>query len=112
MFSRGFERDPEAFRSSMRCYFDSIGRIDPFDALGLPEFLPRFARGQERAAIKFFESAVDSIFAERRHLIANDRSDIPRDLLALLLAAGDPKPSEAPNHGEIPANILTFFASG
>src|SRR5258706_7516901 len=90
MFSESSELDPEEFRSAMRSYFDSIGRIDPLDALGIPQFVPRPTRRAERAALRFFQSAVDKIIEERRKRIDDGSRPAPHDLLALLLEAGDP----------------------
>src|SRR5438874_6530532 len=43
IFSDGLGRNPEEVRDAMRAYFDTIGSIEPFDLLGLPDFVPRFA---------------------------------------------------------------------
>jgi cytochrome P450 len=40
IFSDGLGRDTEDFREAMRSYFDTIGQIDPFDLLNLPEGAP------------------------------------------------------------------------
>ncbi len=109
IFSDGIGRDADSFREAMRIYFDTIGRIDPFDALGLPDFLPRLTRGPEREAVQFFHLAVDAIIAERRAAIA-DGSAVPRDLLTLLLEAG--KDSATLDESEVRANIVTFIAAG
>jgi cytochrome P450 len=109
VFSDGIEGDAESFRTAMRTYFDTVGRIDPFDALGLPEFLPRLSRGAERDAIGYFNAAVDAIIGERRRTMAEGRA-VPRDLLTLLLEAGE---ADCPlDESEIRANIITFIAAG
>lgn len=41
IFSDGFGRNPEEIRFAMKAYFEAIGRIDPFDVLGLPNVIPR-----------------------------------------------------------------------
>jgi cytochrome P450 len=112
MFSEGMELDPEEFRSAMRTYFDSIGRIDPFDALGLPEFVPRPTRRAERAALRFFRSSVDSIIKERRKRTSDGSSTAPRDLLTLLLEAADPHSGHPLSEAEVRANVVTFIAAG
>jgi len=38
IFSDGLSRNTEDVRAAMRVYFDSIGRIDPLDILGVPDF--------------------------------------------------------------------------
>src|SRR5262249_42743914 len=40
IFSDGLGRDTEDFQEAMRCYFDTIGQIDPFDLLNLPDMIP------------------------------------------------------------------------
>ena len=109
VFSQGLGHDAEQFRDAMRCYFDSLGRIDPFDALGLPAFLPRPTRFGERSALRFFDAAVDTIIAQRRRLVARERGDVPRDLLTLLLEAAD---QHALSEAEVRANLITFIAAG
>src|SRR5262249_45586212 len=89
MFAQGLGHDTEHFRDAMRAYFDSLGRIDPFDALGLPAFLARSSRFDERTRLRFFDTAIDAIIEERRGLIARSPGGAPRDLLTLLLEAAD-----------------------
>ncbi|HUO93891.1 MAG TPA: cytochrome P450 [Rhizomicrobium sp.] len=111
IFSQGIEREIDDFQSAMRIYFDTIGRIDPMDALGLPEFLPRPTRFRARGAIRFFDEAVDAIIERRRRLLAEAPGESPRDLLTLLLEARDA--SGAPlDEKEVRANIFTFIAAG
>ena len=40
IFSDGLGRDASQVRHAMRVYFDRIGRIDPLDILGVPNFVP------------------------------------------------------------------------
>src|SRR5712675_1592297 len=44
IFSDGLGRDTEDFRAAIRSYFDTIGQIDPFDLLNLPDVVPRLTR--------------------------------------------------------------------
>jgi cytochrome P450 len=60
IFSDGLGGDTEEVRAAMRIYFDSIGRIDLFDLLGLPPFAPRLSRlgaGPSRRAARGWRSA-------------------------------------------------------
>jgi cytochrome P450 len=112
IFSDGLGRHPDDVRHAMTTYFDTIGRIDPFDVLGLPSVLPRLTRWQARATLRFFDAAVDDIVAKRRRQLAEDPRRGPRDILTLLLEAQDPETGQGMSEEEVRANILTFIAAG
>jgi cytochrome P450 len=112
IFSDGLGGDPEDVRNAMRTYFDTIGRIDPFDVLGLPDFVPRLGRRRVRPALRFFDAAVDAIIAMRRSRLAEDPSGMPRDILTLLLEAQDPETGQGLSEAEVRANVITFIAAG
>jgi cytochrome P450 len=96
----------------MKAYFDTIGQIDPLDLLGVPAVVPRPSRWRLRPMLRLFEDAIDTIISTRRQRIAENRSDVPRDILTLLLEARDPETGETLSETEIRANILTFIAAG
>jgi cytochrome P450 len=96
----------------MRSYFNTIGRINPLDALGLPAFLPRLTRWRARSALRFFDGAVDAIIAERRRLLAEAPDEVPRDILTLLLESRDPQSGAALSEAELRADIVTLIAAG
>jgi cytochrome P450 len=113
IFSDGLGRNPEEVRNAMRAYFDTIGIIEPFDLLGLPDFVPRLASLRIGRQLRVFDSAIDTIMENRRRRLAGSgRADIPRDILTLLLEARDPDTGEAMSDTEIRANIITFIAAG
>lgn len=112
IFSDGLGRDAEDIRMAMKRYFETIGRIDPFDMFGVPDFLPRPGRWKLRPMLRVFESAIDTIISTRRERITNDPDGAPRDILTFLLEASDPETGEALTEAEIRANILTFIAAG
>jgi len=72
IFSDGLGRAPEDIRLAMKGYFETIGRIDPFDMLGVPDFAPRPGRRKLRPMLRVFESAIDTIISTRRERIAAD----------------------------------------
>jgi cytochrome P450 len=111
IFSDGFGRTAEEIRVAMKTYFDTIGRIDPLDMLGVPLAVPRLSRWRLYPALRLFEGAIDSIIDHRRRQIA-DGADVPPDLLTLLLKARDPETGDALSETEIRSNILTFIAAG
>jgi cytochrome P450 len=112
IFSDGLGRASEDIRLAMKSYFDTIGRIDPFDMLGVPDFIPRPARWKLRPALRVFESAIDTIISTRRARIASDPDNAPRDILTFLLEAADPETGASLSEAEVRANILTFIAAG
>jgi len=112
IFSDGFGRDPDEVRAAMTAYFETVGRIDPLDILGVPAVVPRPTRRKLRPTLRFFEETVDEIIAARQRRLAADPSCAPRDILTLLLEARDPDTGTALSDVEIRANILTFIAAG
>jgi len=112
IFSDGLGRDTEDFREAMRTYFDTIGQIDPFDVLNLPEIFPRMTRWKTRPMLRFFETAVDDIIARRRRRLAEEPGRVQRDILTLLLEAKDGETGRGLTEAEIKANIITFIAAG
>ncbi len=111
LFSQGLGRDPSEFQRAVTRYFDTIGRIDPLDLLGLPQFLPRFGRLRGRATLELFARAVDDIIEARTSLLGSGAS-APNDILTLLLSAQDPETGEGVSEDDVRANIVTFIAAG
>ena len=112
MFSDGLGRDTEDIRIAMKHYFEAIGKLDPFDVLGVPAAVPRLSRWKVRPMLRLFESAIDTIIATRRKRLADEPDAVPRDILTLLLEARDPETGAALSETEVRANILTFIAAG
>jgi cytochrome P450 len=112
IFSDGFGRDPDEIRAAMTAYFETVGRIDPLDVLGVPAVVPRPSRRKLKPTLRFFEKTVDDIIAARQRRLAADPANAPRDILTLLLEARDPDTGTPLSDIEIRANILTFIAAG
>ena len=112
MFSDGLGRNTEEIRVAMKHYFEAIGKLDPFDVLGLPAAVPRLSRWRLRPMLKLFECAIDNIVATRRRRLAENPDKVPRDILTLLLEAHDPDTGETLSEAEVRANILTFISAG
>jgi cytochrome P450 len=112
IFSDGLGRNPDDVRAAMTAYFDTVGRIDPLDILGVPSIVPRPSRWKLRPTLKFFEETIDEIIALRQRRLAADPTNVPRDILTLLLEARDPDSGKALSDVEVRANILTFIAAG
>jgi cytochrome P450 len=113
IFSDGIGGDFEDFRSAMNAYFGSIGRIDAFDLLRVPSFVPRPGRGRLLKTMAYFENAIDEIIdIRRRRLGAAPQCDMAEDLLTLLLRALDPSTGRPMSLAEVRSNILTFLSAG
>ena len=111
LFSQGLARDPSEFQRAVTKYFNTIGRLDPLDLLGAPQYIPRIGRLQGRESLAFFASAVDDIISARKRLIDSGAA-APTDLLTLLLRALDPETGRAMSLEDVRANIVTFIGAG
>jgi cytochrome P450 len=96
----------------MATYFNTIGRISALDLLGVPGFVPRVSRLRVRSTLRFFEQAIDEMIATRSRRLADDASDVPSDILTLLLRALDPTTGQRMSEAEVRSNILTFISAG
>ena len=96
----------------MLTFFATTGRIDPFDIIGVPDFIPRFTQWRTGAKLRAFNEAFDTAVAERRGRLGKDAADAPRDVLGQLLIAKDPATRTAMSEAEVKANVLVFFFAG
>jgi len=111
LFSSGLGRDTSEFQLAVSRYFDTIGRINLLDLIGMPAFLPRFGQRGSRAVLEWFGKAVEDIIGARRTLIATGAAP-PRDILTLLLQAQDPETGRGMPEEDLRANIVTFIGAG
>lgn len=109
IFSDGFGCKAEEARLAMVTYFNTVGRIDPLDLLGLPNWIPRLNSLRVRPTLRFFERSIEDLIAARRR---EQRDEHPNDILSLLLAARDPDTGERMSEAEVKSNILTFIMAG
>ena len=112
IFSDGLGCDAGELRSAMATYFETIGRIDPLDLFGVPDFVPRLGRLRVRPTLRFFNAAIDEIIAARRGRLQRDPGSAPDDILTLLLNALDPETGDRMTEAAVRSNILTFIAAG
>ncbi|HZP75965.1 MAG TPA: cytochrome P450 [Pseudolabrys sp.] len=112
IFSSGFSAPMPELREAMRVYFDALGRIDPFDLLDLPDFIPRVSRLSARPAIRLFHRAVDDMVVTRQHELDAANGETPQDILSLLIRARDPQTGEGLTQQEIRANAITLLSAG
>jgi len=111
LFSQGLGPAASQFQHAITRYFDTLGRLDPFDLLGLPDFLPRLNHLRGRASIKLAGRLVDEILSIRRRLLASG-AQAPKDILTLLLNAQDPDTGQLISEAELRDNVLTFIGAG
>ena len=112
IFSDGFGHEPEEIRDAMSVYFNTIGKIDPLDLIGLPPSVPRISHLRVRSTLRFFEEAIDDIIAARRRRMTETSAAAANDILTLLLGALDPETGQGMTEAEVRSNILTFIAAG
>lgn len=108
IFSDGLASEPARLAGAVRQYLDTLGRIHPFDALDLPDWVPRLGRKNNPEPLGIFAATIEAMIARRRALLAQGAT-APADLLTLLLKAeseGELGPDE------VKANIATFIAAG
>lgn len=108
----GLDCPPEDFLKALTGFFEAIGRLDPFDLLDLPSFVPRPTHLKARGSLHFFDEAVERILTRRKARLAEDPNSVPRDLLTLLLEAQHPAEGLGLNDAEVRANIITFIGAG
>lgn len=112
MFSPEFGEDPDAWGTALTQFFATRGRIDPFDILGLPDFVPRMTRWRARHMLAGFDAGIDGAIARRRDGASVRAGAAARDMLALLLDAADPETGARMSAAEVKANLLAFFFAG
>ena len=106
LFSGEIAGEPGRFAKEIETLFDSMGRTDPLDVFGVPDWVPRLGKARGRRTLAFFRDIVrQTIDARRRRLGA----DAPRDFLTLLLEA---EAEGSLSASEVEDNIITFIGAG
>ena len=109
LFSGEIAGDPADFAHQVDHLFETMGRVDPMDIIGAPEWLPRFTRIRGRKSLAFFRKLVAETRDLRRARLARDPDGAPNDFLTLLLKAEGP---DGLSPEEIEDNIITFIGAG
>jgi cytochrome P450 len=110
LFSDGITQGPEAFGKALNRFLETMGRVDPFDIIGAPDWLPRLTRLRGRDAVQFFEREVGATIAKRRAEVAAGCA--PHDLLTLLIQASDPETGLGISDEEVASHVITFIVAG
>ncbi len=111
VFSHEIETPAEVMGEAITTYFDALGRIDLWDVLPLPRWLPRPAFIKARPAQKIFREEVRRMLDRRRARIAAGQA-VPSDLVARLIEARDPETGEPLSDAVIHDNLVTFIGAG
>nr|WP_309085975.1 cytochrome P450 [Chelativorans sp.] len=109
LFSGEVAGEPEGFAHQVDRLFETMGRVDPLDLLGAPDWLPRITRILGRNSLAFFRGIVARTMDMRKEKLASEDSEAPEDFLTLLLRAEGP---DGLTREEIEDNIITFIGAG
>lgn len=109
LFSGEIAGEPGTFARQVDHLFETMGRVDPLDLIGAPDWLPRFTRIRGRRTMAFFRKLVDDTAQLRRGKLKRDPGGAPNDFLTLLLRAEGP---QGLSRDEIADNIITFIGAG
>jgi cytochrome P450 len=113
IFPGGLAGDPGDIARALTGYFNSVGRLDPFDLLNFPDWFPRLRRRRPNALGPFGE-AVERMIEARELELSEGRPVVANrpDLLTLLLAASDPETGRGLSRDDVRANVATFIGAG
>ena len=111
VFSHEIETPPDVMGEAITTYFEALGRIDLWDVLPLPRWLPRPAFIRARPAQKIFRDEVLRLFERRRGRIAAGEA-VPDDLVTRLIKARDPESGAALDDAVVHDNLVTFIGAG
>jgi cytochrome P450 len=109
LFSGEIAGESGSFAKQVDRLFETMGRVDPLDLLGAPDWLPRITRLLGRNSLAFFRRIVADTMEMRRQRLARDPGGTPEDFLTLLLRAEGP---DGLTRAEIEDNIITFIGAG
>lgn len=109
LFSSEIAGQPGSFGKQVDRLFETMGRVDPFDLLGWPDWIPRITRLLGRNSLAYFRGIVAETMEMRRQRIADDPTGVPEDFLTLLLRTEGP---DGLSREEIADNIITFIGAG
>ena len=111
VFSHEIETPPDVMGEAITTYFEALGRIDLWDVLPLPRWLPRPAFIRARPAQRIFRDEVLRLFEKRRARIAAGQA-VPNDLVTRLINARDPETGTPLSDSVVHDNLVTFIGAG
>jgi cytochrome P450 len=111
VFSSELQTSAEAMRAAISHYFAVLGRIDLWDFLKVPSWLPRPAQWRVRSSTQVFRNEVHRLL-ERRRAREAAAEKLPRDIVTLLTRARDPETGSGLGEEIIHDNLVTFIGAG
>jgi cytochrome P450 len=109
LFSGEIAGESESVLRDVSTFLSALGRVDPLDIIGLPNFIPRPTKLRGFAAIKRLRDRVTELAKDRRARIDQGQA-VPDDFLTLLLNTRDEQ--GALSDAEIEDHIITFIGAG
>ncbi|WP_063894045.1 cytochrome P450 [Burkholderia ubonensis] len=110
LFGQGLACEPSMFQQAIAHYLETLGRLDYFDLVGLPDWLPRLNRLTGRKSLQHAARVVNEMIGQRRALLERG-APAPQDLITLLLSAHDAE-GQAMSERELHDNIVSFIGAG
>jgi len=111
VFSHEIETPAEVMGEAITTYFEALGRIDLWDVLPLPRWLPRPAFIRAKPAQRIFREEVGRLLERRRARLAAGVA-VPNDLVTRLMQARDPETGAPLSDAVIHDNLVTFIGAG
>jgi cytochrome P450 len=111
VFSSELQTSADDMRAAIGQYFAVLGRIDLWDLLKFPSWLPRPGQRRVRSATGVFRNEVHRLL-ERRRTREAAAEKLPRDIVTLLMEARDPETGAGLSDQIIHDNLVTFIGAG
>jgi cytochrome P450 len=111
VFSDEIETGADVMSAAITRFFDTHGRINLWDIVKLPGWMPNPPQWRVRSATRVFRQEVRRLLERRRSRQAAGQP-VPNDLVTLLAAARDPETGAALSEETIHDNLVTFIGAG
>jgi cytochrome P450 len=111
VFSNELETSAEVMSAAVSRYFAVLGRLNLWDFLKIPSWVPRSSQWRVRPATAVFRNEVRRLL-ERRRVREAASEQLPRDIVTLLTLARDPETGARLDDRIIHDNLVTFIGAG
>jgi len=111
VFSNEIETCADVMSAAITRFFDTHGRVNLWDIVKLPAWLPHPVEWRVRPATRVFRQEVRRLLEQRR-VRQDEGQPVPNDLVTLLAAARDPESGAALSEETIHDNLVTFIGAG